>query len=124
MLKENQELKGLQSQLTIKESKIASKKAEIGDLQRELNALQVSRDKIKEKINRIKPKTELRVTEHSLLRYLERSLGVDLQEVERMMLEDPTLLETRKILDTDGKFPLKDGSRAIIKNSTIVTIEK
>lgn len=124
MLKESQELKSLQSQIIIKENKIASKKAEIGDLQRELNALQVSRDKIKEKINRIKPKTELRVTEHSLLRFLERSLGVDLQEVERMMLEDPTLIETRKTLDTDGKFPLKDGSRAIIKNSTIVTIEK
>jgi len=124
MLEKAQELKGLQSQLKIKDVQITEKKAQIGELQRELNVLQNSRQKILDKIERIKPKEQLRVTEHSLLRYIQRVKGIDLKEIEKEILEDTSLIEARKTLDTDGKFPLKDGGRVVIKNSTIVTVEK
>lgn len=124
MLKESQELKSLRSQLQIKDVAIADKKAQIADLQREMNTINIARQKILDKIERIRPKEQLKVTEHSILRFLQRTKGINLEEVEKEMLNDPALVEARKTLDTDGKFPLESGGRAIIKNSTIVTIEK
>ena len=62
----------------------------------------------------------LRVTEHASIRYIERGLGVDMDELKSEILSKlghpPNLL--------DGKFPMGEGLVAVVRKNRIVTIQK
>jgi hypothetical protein len=60
------------------------------------------------------------VSEHALLRYIERFMGVDLESVRRAILTENAvkLIKFAK----NGKINT-DGRRLIVKNGTVVTVE-
>ena len=60
------------------------------------------------------------ISEHAVIRYIERVLGINLKEIEALILDKPT----EKIINTtqNGKIN-KDGFRLIFKNKQIVTVE-
>lgn len=60
------------------------------------------------------------VSEHALLRYIERIHGIDIEEVRKRILTSATIQAARIV--KSGKFPLEGGGQAIIKNNTIVSI--
>ncbi len=60
------------------------------------------------------------VSEHAQLRYIERVLGVDLDEIKAAILTDQ-MLATINALGS-GKFPMDGGMKAIVRNKTVVTI--
>lgn len=114
------ELKSLETQL---------KKAEIEhealkDQQRELSKkISLSSDKVTGLMQRIaafKAVGDLVVSEHAILRYLERMGIVDVGDLEkRIATED---IKKQVELLGDGKYPL--GSlRAVVRNNTVVTVE-
>lgn len=61
------------------------------------------------------------VSEHAILRYLERVDGVDIDQIRESILTE----ELKKYSDqfTSGKFPFNKHNRAIIKDNVVVTIE-
>lgn len=61
------------------------------------------------------------ITEHILVRYLERVKGIDMEEIKKEILDD----ELKKQILTlgSGKFH-RNGFRLIVKNNSIVTVEK
>lgn len=61
------------------------------------------------------------VSEHALLRYLERVKGLDLDQARAEVLT-PDLVAKIKVIKS-GKIPVPGGFRAIVKNSVVVTIE-
>ena len=58
----------------------------------------------------------IHVTEHALLRYAERCMGMDVAQVTDLLKSIAGALG-------DGKYPLPDGHKAVVKNNTIVTVE-
>ena len=64
-------------------------------------------------------KTEITVSDHSVLRYMERILGIDTEVYKKDMLSKIN----KSIINTigDGEYPFGDHS-VIVKNKTIVTI--
>lgn len=61
-----------------------------------------------------------RVTDHAILRYCERLLGFDLELVKSQILKSIPENHIDKLID--GKYPLIEGGKAVIKNHRIVTI--
>lgn len=60
------------------------------------------------------------VSEHALLRYIERKLGVDLKACRREILTDK-LAEAIQTLGS-GKYPIGDGMKAVVKQNVVVSV--
>ena len=113
-------LKGLESQLARLESDLATCKSIIREKNIELNAIQ--KNISKDLIESLTINEELIVSEHAVLRYLERVQGQKIEDIQSEILTD-TFKKLAKTLG-DGKIPLDKhpGFSAIIKNGIIVTI--
>ena len=74
---------------------------------------------IKQKIESIKGREPI-VTEHAMLRYIERVLGINLEEVKMQILNEKTLAMINSL--GSGKFP-GDGYKVVVKNRSVITIE-
>lgn len=64
---------------------------------------------------------ELEVTDHAILRYLQRVDGLDVDGVKATMLTD----DLRKQVDTlggTGKFPGPNGTRLVMENKRIISV--
>lgn len=75
--------------------------------------------KIKNNIKELRSKVI--ITEHAKIRYLERVKGIDMAEVEKEIL-DEDLKKQILVLGT-GKFH-RNGLRLVVRNNSIVTVEK
>jgi hypothetical protein len=60
------------------------------------------------------------ISEHALLRLLERVYGIDMEELKAKVMT-PTTIKAIKAIKS-GTVPLETGGRAIIKNHVIVSI--
>ena len=60
------------------------------------------------------------VTEHALLRFIERVYHVNLDEIRDKILTPANIKIVRSI--GSGKFPLESGGRAVVKGGAIVSI--
>jgi hypothetical protein len=79
------------------------------------------RDKIKAAIREIEESAkEPIVSEHALLRYIERFMGVDLELVRRAILTENAVKMIK--FAKSGKINT-DGRRLVVKNGTVVTVE-
>ena len=108
--------------LKTREAKLLAE-SKILELERkDLNARELSKNEqllaIRIKIRDMQQKIIL--SEHAILRYLERVKEVNLEDIENEILDD----KTREIIETvhTGKVGKKD-FRLIVKNKTVVTIE-
>lgn len=91
----------------------ASLETRRAELQREATILDLQLRDVDAKLARATP--SLRVSEHALLRYLERRFDLALDALRDGILS--------KVIDLDGKYPLGDGLRAVVRNKTVVTVE-
>jgi multidrug efflux pump subunit AcrA (membrane-fusion protein) len=62
---------------------------------------------------------ELTVSEHALLRFVERTMDVDLLRIAKEIAD-----KVRPIVDKigDGDIPIGDGLRAIVRNKCVVSV--
>lgn len=111
-------------------------KEELKEIDKEINKLLIDRaslesklkakvDKkaeLEEKIESIKKQSgQVTLSDHAILRYLERVEKVDVEAVRKKILTGQ-LKEFVAVVGNNGKFPIK-GGKAIIKNGVIVTVE-
>ena len=68
--------------------------------------------------------TVIKVTDHAILRYLERSSGLDFQQTKQRILTPRLVAAIQKL--GNGEIPLSDGSNmiAVVKNNTVITIKE
>lgn len=118
--KQSSTAKELNSQLKIIEGKIDAKKSEVSNTQKDLALLQKQADGIKTKLQSLATKDRPAVSEHAMLRYMERIMGMDIKQVEMSILNDSI---TKMISELgNGTYPHHEGFKVVVKNNVIVTI--
>ena len=75
---------------------------------------------MKKELNELKKNKKMIVSEHAILRYLERTLGLDLKVIENEILTDD-VVKQYKVLG-NGKYPMGNGYKAVIKDNVVLTI--
>jgi hypothetical protein len=117
--KSTEERKQLEKRLEAMDAEWLARNAEIGRLERLNIDLGNQIVWIKDRLAEIKPKA-IKVSDHAVLRYLERKAGVDVEAIRKSILESqlPTMVAT---LGGSGKFPV-NGYQVVLKDYTVVTI--
>ncbi len=113
-----QQLKGLQTRLSKLEGDYKSLADNAKQAQKDQHACLNRIKSIKTEIEGFSEK-EIIVTEHAVLRYLERIMGFDLDQINKSILTDDIKLMVSKM--GDGKYPI-DGGRIIVRNNTIISV--
>ena len=119
-IKGKEELKKLNTLQVKLQSEIEAIKIEREILNNKLQSAERNLGKILEEIKKLKEGNKIIVSEHAMLRYIERVLGIDLKEIERRILTDE-VKEQYKIVG-NGRFPINDEFRALIRDNVVVTI--
>lgn len=112
------ELKALQVQLAKAKADEKAKKEGLAAADREYRAAKARTEALQKQIDSA-PKEPM-VTEHALLRYIERVYKIDLAELTAQILT-PTTVTAIKTLGS-GKYPLKSGGKAVVKGLNVVSV--
>ena len=76
---------------------------------------------VRGEIDRLKARAKIPVvTEHAMLRYLERTNGLDREEITKAILLPETIEQIRTL--GSGKYPIGNGLKAVVKGNTVVSI--
>ena len=62
----------------------------------------------------------MEISDHAIVRYLDRALGIDLDELKLEICPDPKLVRELG----DGDYPIQKGCKARVYNGKIVTVVK
>lgn len=120
-LKHTQELKALQTRLTVAKTELEAAREETRAAQKKEASCQSAVREIQNKIETLQASTkEPIVSEHAFLRYFERVKGYDLNVVRNEILNEKVKEWIQEY--QSGKFPA-DGFRVVVSKGTIVTIE-
>ena len=119
-MKDIRKIKALMSQLSILTGEAEALKVEIANRQRELATKTRAIEGLSRQIDVMQKNGELKVSEHAIVRYLERVKGVDITEIEREILNDNVVSYVSK-LGGNGKFPNGD-YQVVMKDFTVTTI--
>ena len=114
------ELKGLQVRLEKARADAGNAKAALSDAQRKFNEASRLVGSLEEQVKAFTAADPV-VTEHALLRYCERIIGVDL-EAARLEILNPSRLAIVRTMGT-GRIDMPGGRTIVFKNRAVVTIE-
>lgn len=109
-------------ELVTRKKKLQSK---LERLHQEVNESKTEYSKTKAQIDKINnilstSAKNLIVTEHALLKYIERFMDIDLEKIKKQ-IADKQIEDQAKTLG-NGKYPTKDGLTLVVKNMTVVTL--
>lgn len=100
-------------------ARVQEARAKAKEAQREAYRLEVHWRRLVDDLKKGK-EYELVITDHAIVRYVERHLGFDVQEF--VALVQKKLVPAAAVLG-DGDFPLTDGLVAVVRNKTVITIK-
>lgn len=120
-LKNKELLKGYKTQLTKLEAEVSLSKQELGAKQKQHQVKINELNNLKKKIDSIESDKGITVSEHAILRYMERIQKIDIKAIEKEIISDE-VLKMIETLGNTGSYPNKD-FKLVIKNGTVVTIE-
>lgn len=116
-------MKQLESIKTKLQGEIEGLKTQKSNISKEITLKQNHVQEIVKKIKILSQgkENEIIISEHAILRYIERVLAIPLEEINQKLLPDK-LMEQIKILG-DGSYPVEEGKyRIIVKDNVIVTV--
>lgn len=119
-MKDARKQKQLQSQLSILQADCDALKIEIAHKQRELNLKNQQAQKLKDEIKKLDSPEVLKVSEHAIIRYLERVKGIDVSVIEGEILSE-SLSKMVETLGGNGTYPV-NGFQVVLKNYTVATV--
>lgn len=116
----SREMKSLQTRLTLAEQEAADALSELDKASTALSVKKQSVSNIKRQINDLKEsqRTDIIVSEHAILRLLERIYGVNVEEAVEQIKKNALAGNI-----ANGRVKCSDGYTVVIKNRTVVTIE-
>ena len=103
-------------------SEIAATRRQIGDINDQLNALTIDRSALQHKLDKLlgmQAARKIYISDHAMLRYLERAKGVNVEQLRGEIITDQ-LIDMVSTLGTTGEYPVGEGKIAL-KNGTITT---
>ncbi len=101
------ELKALQDEANALNKKVRDAQGTISKLDRDINKL-TQRNK------------NIIVSEHAMLRYIERVMGMDMEKLKKQILPDLTQSQIRAL--GNGSYPVGKSHRVKVRDNTIITI--
>jgi hypothetical protein len=122
--RESQELKVLQTRRGAQEVLVDEARRAVKEAQSRLTTESNKLDEIDRAIfNLADQAKEPVVTEHALLRYVERVMGVDLDEIRAQILNESAVGLINQL--RTAKIPMRQGSgfRLVVRDRTVVSIE-
>lgn len=120
-MKEHRKIKGLKYQIKKMEGDAEALKTEISIKQRELSQKQNTIKSLKQQVQKIDNNKNIKVSEHAIIRYLERIKGVDIEEIEKEILSDEVLNLVEK-LGGNGGYPNKNFKVLMSNDSSMIAL--
>lgn len=111
----------LRSQLARHKADIATITGKIGALERDLKAKRTGQAKIEAQLEKLEAEAAVKVTDHAVIRYLERVQGLDVVAVRRQILH-PAVIEAVSVLGGNGSYPHPDGYVLKMAGGVVVTV--
>jgi uncharacterized coiled-coil DUF342 family protein len=120
-IKDSTTLKGLETKYKTLETKRNLIIKEVEEKQQEASKLKKDMGQIKQQIDNLKSKADgnIIVSEHAMLRYIERVLGIDLDELQKKILDENDIKSVRAL--GNCTYP-KDGFKLKIKDGKVITV--
>lgn len=115
-------LKEMQSHLNTLKQKEKMTKRILGDSQKELEEIRRHIVSAQVKINNFSNEEDIEVSEHTVIRYLERVVGLDIKELKSKILTD-SVIDKIKFINGNGEIRTEDGYSLVLKNYTIITLK-
>lgn len=122
-ISDNATIKGLQVQLSKLEGELSSIQMELVNKTKDLETKKKSIQVLKKKIDEIMPSDNPSVSDHAIVRYLERVKGLNIKDIEKEILTDD-VIKLINVLGISGTYPSKGGFSIVMKNNNVVTIKK
>ncbi len=121
--KEREEIKQLESIKSELSAKLEGLKIQKSTLDKEISATNQNISNIKQKIDKLKDNGNLIVSEHAIIRYIERVLGIDIEEINSKILTEEIVKQV-EILG-NGTYSVNEGEfKVVIKDNVIITVIK
>lgn len=110
----------IESQLKSLDGQIKDSKADISVKQQHVATMEAEAKKLRKTLSEYNIPTEIKISDHALMRYCERALGINFEDIKSAMVTDE-LKGYIKALGTTGTYPLGK-LQVVVKDNTIVTI--
>lgn len=118
-LKHLEEIKNLESRLVKTRSKLRDKKETAREIAADIRKINNSILGLESRIKELKKFEGPTVSEHAIIRYMERVMGIDVEELRGNILTDKLKSQIEQL--GDGKYPI-NGGKVVVKGNTIVSI--
>ncbi len=115
-----QKLKNLQVRKTQLETELKDLQQTVKNINKKICETNNSLINITKEIKNITSQSPT-ISEHALLRYVERVLGIDLEKIKREILSEKNIAFIEHLKSC--KFPISTTHKAVVKNKVVVTIE-
>jgi TolA-binding protein len=114
-------LKGLRTQETRVRGQLDQLKQDQAKVSREITTLSEQLKNIQTEIESLKSPEEILITEHAILRYLERVKGIDIEAIKQEILPKNVRDQAMVLGGSSGKYPTATHT-VIVKTGVVVTI--
>jgi predicted nucleic acid-binding Zn-ribbon protein len=112
------ELKELQVRLTKAQAEAETAQGELGRAQQKYRDAVQLVEQLRSRLTNASQKPV--VSEHALLRYIERFHGINLEEIRAKILTERNVAAIARL--GTGKYPIEGGGRAVVKGNTVVSV--
>lgn len=118
-LKKNKELKALQNRQVKLEVDVVEAKQDLVEKQEAYRKVLLRLKDIKKRVEDMQD-VDVVISDHAIVRYMERAMGLDVEQIASQIFNKDTLASIESL--GDGKYPICEGLQAVVKNNTVVTI--
>lgn len=119
----DREVKGLRSQLSAKRGDLAAARANMASAQRVVAIMERDIQSMEARVKELEappPSGPIVVTEHAVIRYLERAMGIDIDALRLDMVKGA---EHAIAFMGDGELKRPEGHSLVVKNRCVVTVK-
>jgi hypothetical protein len=113
------DLKSLNTQLLLAKAQAVEAERELSLANQKLTTAKARQRALEAKLATL-TSAEPTVTEHAILRYLERTYGLDLKELALQVLPDSVRQQVKAL--GKGKYPVGNSHYVVVKNNVVVTV--
>ena len=117
----DKEIKNIKSQIRDLEMILQVKHKEKEAIDTECNQIKQKLSILKNQLSKLQDVIDCQISEHAIVRYIERVCNIDIDAIRQSILSKEMIENIEKF--KSGKFPIKNGFIAIVRDYKIVTIE-
>lgn len=123
MAKAEKQIKALRSQKGNLKDEISAAQQQISFWKKRVSELSKAKNTIEQKLaNILRKKESIEVTDHAIVRYLERIEGRDIEQLKHNIMTEK-FLELYGKLGTNGEYPASDKFSVVVRERKIVTVK-